>query len=144
MKYCLLFAAFIATSLLHAQDLDRRAAKFADLIADTDAPQGKYVKRLVRYFDPQTNADSTAQAHYDWWLRNEEEDSYPLSWSVLGIDYPSENEGLVRTETYWHYPGGETVRFIVQTKWIRLDNEWYRTQEPQEILESEEMNVIDP
>lgn len=140
MKTFLLFFVLSASFLSHAQPLDQRAQKFAALIADTEASEKKYVKRIVRYFDPETNADSIAQAHYDWWRNNKEHNSYPLSCDVVGVDYPSDTEGLVRTVSVWHYPDGTTVRFLIRTQWVRRGKKWYRTPEPQTILESEQVN----
>ena len=140
MKYVFLLFALTAFSQLDGQELEARAQKFADLIADTGVSEKKYLKRIGCYFDPEANPDSTARAHCDHWKNNREENSYPISWKVVGAEYPSAIEGIVTTETMWHYPGGEEVQFVIATQWVRRGRKWYRTSKPQEIIESRQLN----
>ncbi|MEO8149419.1 MAG: hypothetical protein ABI723_17370 [Bacteroidia bacterium] len=118
-----------------SQSLKRTVKDFTLILIDKKTNRDECIKKLKPIIDPTANVDSICLDYYEYWKKNFDNNSYPLSTKIESIKIDSTANATVLISNIWHLSTGEKCYFKSETNWIERNQRWYRSAEPGKIIE---------
>ena len=133
-----LFFSILLLSCSHPS-LENRVNEYIKVMTALTHDKAMSKAAIKDFLDPAGNRDSLAEDYYNYWMRNDGQNSYSMKAKINSIEYKNET-ALVKIEDVWHMPDETYERFVSETEWIKKNGTWYRSATPGRLVER---NAVD-
>lgn len=108
--------------------IKNRVNEFAKILESKKDNENK-IENLKNYFSPESNQEELAKKTYSKWLSKKE---VFLKRKIEKVEVIGDTS-YVFIYNSWLMPDSTKMHYITKTQWVKIKNQWYRTQKASEM-----------